>query len=94
MEQTITRAWKVFGSDGHRQRESFYPSYEYDFSCSRDGVRKITVDCADKTGTNDYVVVTITRNTAKECKDELMGQITDGIFENCRVGKVEEIYGR
>lgn len=28
----VTRAWKVYGMEGHRQRESFCESYKYDFS--------------------------------------------------------------
>lgn len=28
----FTKAYKVYGADGHRQRESFKPSYRYDFS--------------------------------------------------------------
>ena len=82
--------WKVYGADGHRQRESFCPSYVYDFSNEKDGVRIIQVDCADKTGTNDYVFVTITRPTIKLCYEEFNGQLSDGIFENSRVGRVEE----
>ena len=85
-----TRAWKVYGAEGHRQRESFFPSYTYDFSKEND-VRIIDVENSDKTGSNDFVIVRITRNTAEECVRELWGQISDGIFENSRCGKVEEI---
>lgn len=28
----ITRVYKVYGVEGHRQRESFNKSYKYDFS--------------------------------------------------------------
>lgn len=87
----VTRSWKVYGAEGHRQRESFCNSYEYDFSNALEGVRIIKVDCADKTGTNDYVIIRITRNNAEECERELDGQISDGIFENSRVGYVEEV---
>lgn len=86
----ITRTWKVYGAEGHRQRESFNKSYKYDFSKEND-VRIIEVENSDKTGTNNYSVVKITRNTSEECQDELDGQISDGIFENSRVGIVEEI---
>jgi hypothetical protein len=54
-------------------------------------VRIIEVENADKTGTNDFSLVRITRNTAKECGEELEGQLTDGIFENYRTGRIEEI---
>ena len=88
----ITRSWKVYGAPGHRQRESFYPSYEYDFSDELfGGIRKIKVENSDITGTNDYSIIRITRPTAAECLEELEGQISDGIFENSRVGDVVEI---
>lgn len=86
----VTRTWKIYGIEGHRQRESFNESYKYDFSKGND-VRIIEVENSDKTGTNDYSLVKITRNTAEECQKELDGQISDGIFENSRIGIVEEI---
>lgn len=49
------------------------------------------MECSDKTGTNDYVILKITRNTADDCEYELFGQISDGIFENSRVGIIEEV---
>lgn len=88
--QTVTRAWKVYGWDGHRQIVSFSPSFSDDFS--EDGAaRIIAVENSDLTGTNEYSIVRITRNTAEECYDELLGQLSDGIFENARFGKVEEL---
>ena len=86
----VTRTWKVNGVLGHRQRESFNKSYKWDFF-EGDNVRIIEVDNSDKTGTNDYSIVRITRNTAEECETELNGQLTDGIFENSKVGFIEEI---
>ena len=86
----VTKVWRVYGADGHRQRESFCKSYSYDFS-NGDNIRKIYVLNSDITGTNDYSIIRIIRNTEKECYKELWGQISDGIFENSRVGKVEEI---
>ena len=91
MTNTITRSWKVYGSEGHRQRESFNNSYSYDFS-SEGNVRKITVENSDVTGTNEYSIIRIERNTFEECERELYGQIYDGIFENSRTGMIEEIY--
>lgn len=87
----ITRAWKVYGIGEHRQRESFNPSWKFDWSNEEMGIRIIEVLNSDKTGTNEYSIVKITRNTAEECEDELDGQISDGAFENSRVGEVEEI---
>ena len=87
----VTRTWKVYGTEGHRQRESFFPSYQYDFSNEQNGTRIIEVDNFDKTGTHDYSIVRITRYTAKLCAAELNEQISDGIFENSRVGQILEV---
>ncbi len=88
--KTVTRTWKVYGANGHRQAESFNASTCYDWS---DGgsVRIVSTQNADVTGTNEYSIVRITRNTAEECQRELDGQISDGIFENYNVGEVVEI---
>ena len=87
----VTRVFKVYGArGGHRQRESFFPSYKWDFT-KGDNIRVLEVLNSDTTGTNEYSIVRITRNTAEECERELWGQITDGIFENSRTGRVEEI---
>lgn len=86
----ITKSWKIYGMDGHRQRESFNKSCKYDFS-ENETVRIIEVENSDKTGTNDYSIIRIARNSSEECEEELHGQLSDGIFENSRVGKVVEI---
>lgn len=86
----ITRVWVVPGWGGHRQRESFNESYVCDFSKPGD-VRVLEVFNSDRTGTNDFSILKITRNTADECADELCGQISDGIFENSRTGLEYEI---
>ena len=86
----VTKSWKVYGFFVHIQRESFNKSYKWEFS-EDDNVRIIEVENIDKTGTNDYTIVRITRNTAEECEAELNGQISDGIFENSNVGDIEEI---
>lgn len=85
----FTKKWKVYGADGHRQRESFNESKEYDFSNEHE-TRIISIENADKTGTNDYTIITITCDTEKACDEEMEGQITDGLFENCRVGLVDK----
>ena len=86
----VTKTWRVYGMDGHRQRESFNKSCKYDFS-ENGIIRIIEVDNFDKTGTNEYSIIRITRNSFEECEQELNGQLSDGIFENSRVGKVVEI---
>lgn len=45
---------------------------------------------ADQTK-NKYSIIRITRDTAEECEEEFDGQLSDGIFENSRVGWFEEI---
>jgi hypothetical protein len=86
----VKRSWKVYGMDGHRQRTSFGKSVKYDWS--KDGqIRIVELENSDKTGTNDYTIIHITRNTAEECEAELDGQLTDGVFENSRFGRIEEI---
>lgn len=82
-----TVSFKVYGKDGHRQRESFKASADYDFSVG-DNVRKITINNSDRTGTNEYTEVVITKNTVEQCIDEMNGQLSDGIFENSRYGDV------
>ena len=86
----VTRTWKVYGADGHRQRESFCDSQKYDFS-ENGKVRILEILNSDQTGTNDYSIVRITRETAEECQEGLDGQLSDGVFENSRFGKIEEI---
>lgn len=86
----VTRVYKIYGVDGHRQRESFSPSAHYDFS-DNGNTRILDEMNADKTGTHDYTILRITRDTAEQVEDELEGQLSDGIFENCNVGKVHEV---
>ena len=92
---SVTRAFRVWGWDGHPQRESFGPSWKEDWTGQWDGLDGIRiVECrnSDVTGTNDYSDVIITRPTAADCMQELDGQLSDGIFENSRLGKVEELH--
>lgn len=87
----VTRAWKVYGVEGHRQRESFFESYKYDFTNEEQGIRILEVHNSDITDTNEYSIVIITRDTYELCEDEFYGQLSDGIFENSRTGHIEEI---
>lgn len=82
-----TRTWKVYGKEGHRQRESFRKSETF---TTWNG-SEVEVKNSDKTGTNDYTVIRITAESAETCFDELIAQIDDGIFENSRVGRYEEV---
>ena len=86
-----TRSWKVYGAAGHRQKISFGESIHWDFSNNENGIRIIDVDCEDRTKTNEYVIVHITRKNSEDCEKEFWGQVSDGLFENARIGNIEEI---
>lgn len=82
----MLKMWKVYGAEGHRQRASFGESYSF---VDYEG-RINTLLCADKLGTNDYVVLIIEAPTERECCGAFLGQLSDGIFENCNYGKIVE----
>lgn len=82
---SVTRKWKVYGAEGHRQGESFNPSEKFEFFNGCDLVI-IEVQNSDKTGTNDYSIVIVTAKSEEQCEDELWAQIADGVFENYIVG--------
>lgn len=82
--------YMVYGLDGHRQRESFFHSSFHDFSCEGK-TRIITVFNSDETGTNDFTILRIVRDTEMECDTEFYGQLFDGVFENSNVGEFKEI---
>lgn len=54
----------------------------------------VTLDAADLTGSHEYVVLTITARTRQDCTRELYAQLSDGIFENCRTGKIDLLMSR
>jgi hypothetical protein len=80
--------WKVYGAEGHRQRESFGKSESFD---TWDNV-KIIVLREDYTGTNEFVFLGVVLDAPdrKRAEQNLYAQISDGVFENSRVGDVEE----
>jgi len=82
MSNQITKTYRVYGAEGHRQRVSFQPSSSFDTW------RGIHVDVlnSDVTGTNEYTAVKITADSEDTCLRELAAQIEDGIFENSRTG--------
>ena len=90
----MTKTYKVNGFyDGeqqHRIKSSFNPSEILDFS-ENGKTRIIEIQNSDLTGTNDYSIVKITCDTAEECRSEIEGQISEGYFENYKVGTIEEI---
>lgn len=46
---------------------------------------------SDETGTNDFTILRIVRDTEMECDAEFYGQVFDGVFENSNVGEFKEI---
>lgn len=86
----VTKAYKVYGRDGHRQGASFLPSVSYEIR-KKDTSVLIVVENSDLTGTHNYSLVTIIAESAEECRDTLDAQLSDGYFENHYVGRVEEI---
>ncbi len=87
----VKKTYRVYGIEGHRQRESFHRSYVNDFSCKEKGIRILEVRNSDITATNMYTEICITRNTEDECDLELEGQVSDGIFENSNVGMIKVV---
>lgn len=82
----MRKAYRVYGSEGHRQRESF--SRSYGFKPYGKDIR-VDVHNADMTGTHEYTDVIVYAHTEADADDEMMAQLSDGIFENSRVGRVE-----
>lgn len=79
--------FRVYGSEGHRQKESFNKSFKLDF-----GAEQIEVRNADLTGTNDYTEMIMRGyECIEDAYDVVEAQISDGIFENKRVGWVEYV---
>lgn len=86
----VTKFYKIYGKDEHRQKMSFGESMIYDFSKNGDK-RVVEILNSDILGHNDFSVIGITRNTLDEVESELQSQLDDGLFECCKYGKVEEI---
>lgn len=82
------KIYKVAGIEGHRQRVAFQPTCHYDFTATRGYPCKVDLFTADTTGAYDYVLVRIACDTEPHCDDEFSGQLSDGIFENSRIGKI------
>lgn len=76
--------FKVYGAAGHRQAASFGKST---FHSNIGGVA-IEFRCADVTGTNEYAEVVIYCDNLVYCIRRCLAQISDGIFENCRTGRI------
>lgn len=78
---------RVYGRDGHRFKGSFLDSTE--FTTWR-GSRVIHKG-ADKLGTHEYSEITIFENDVDSAHYALEAQLSDGLYENYRVGRIEII---
>lgn len=83
----MIKMYKVYGVEGHRQRESFSPSYKF---TTFDNIT-VSVINSDLTGTNNYSLVKLEGDNEIQLEDEFEGQLSDGIFENSAYGITEEI---
>lgn len=82
----VVTIYDVYGADGHRQRASFGESTVFHTTSGSD----IVCLCEEDTHTNEYVRMIIYSPDKLIAKNELEMQLTDGVFENCRVGAVVE----
>lgn len=87
----ITKNYKLYGRDGHRQEVSFLTSCEYETWDAKGNQILLTILNADLTGCYDYSIVSVTANSEEECRRVLDAQISDGVFKNYHVGRVEEL---
>ena len=83
--QGFKKEWKVYGADVHRQRESFADSFAFN---TTNGAF-IMIWNYDMTGTHEYTKVIILAKNEKLCNEEFEVQLTDGVFENSKTGKIE-----
>ncbi len=86
----VTRTFRVYGVEGHRQREAFKPSYDFELKNTEIPVR-FSVRNSDKTGTQAYSEVAVSSVSAAHIEKELFAQVEDGIFENSRTGEIVEV---
>lgn len=87
---STTKVFKVYGLDGHRQRESFYPSYAYNWG-KENSTNIVACLNSDFSSTNDYSILVIERNTLQEVYEALDAHLYSGILENSKKGKIEEV---
>ena len=90
------RAWRIaikfHGLEGHLQRASFGHSSFCDFGKKGFLTRKVNVLREDINKTNDYAIMVCDGDTRRDACHEASGQLFDGDFENCRVGKCETVF--
>lgn len=90
----VSLAWKVYGIDEKEQKEALSPSYSTDMDTpDNPWKRKIRLEVynSDLTGTTNYSIVKVIAPDEDAGISEFLGQLSDGIFENTEVGKVEPV---
>ena len=85
-------AIKAYGQKGHRQRASFGSSSFCDFGEKGFLTRKVNVLKEDINKTNDYAIMVCDCDTSRDACREARGQLSGGVFENCRVGLCETVF--
>lgn len=85
----VTKAWRIYGAKGHRQRASFGETIVAKVSNSGHKSTTVEVINSDITGTNEYSLLIIIGEDELCCDKEMEAQIYDGAFENCTVGNIE-----
>ncbi len=81
-----THWYRIWGREGHRQREAFRPSMRWSTANA-----EFYIMGAEDTGSYDYVDLAISGDSEEIIKEELEAQLSDGAFENSHYGKVELI---
>lgn len=82
----MTKKFRIWGQNGHRQRASFFKSMTYTTSTGAT-VEELN---SDKTGTNDYTELVITAKDENAIRDAVAVALLDATFESCRIGRIEE----
>lgn len=80
-----TVAFRVRGREGHRQRVAFEPSSMF---VDVDNVLTQIVNIDNR---RRYSTIVLTAENAEKAQKAFWAQLSDGIFENARTGRIEEI---
>lgn len=83
-----TAIFKVYGRNGDDQRVASRNSA----IITRCDGRQFALINADITGTKEYAVVIVKGRTVAECRDNMRGQLLDGIFEGVPHGRAELVH--
>ena len=88
-------ATKIYGLEGHRQAESFCKSWAIEgnrlWNNPNNEVEFFGCLCSDYTHTNEFVVFFAKCNSIDAYERLLDGQLSEGTFENQRVGKMQDV---